>query len=73
MARLQGNMAHFRLIRYSTILLPAPSWHNGRKRGTLLRIPEHYLRLHSSCFWESFKREKLGKSMGVTLRFKVFD
>jgi len=32
------------------VLLPVPSWRNGRKRGTMLSIPKHYLRLHSSVF-----------------------
>jgi len=73
LACLQGNVGRFRRIRYSTILLHATLWHDGRKHGMLLRISEHYLRLHSSCIWERFKREKLRKSKGVTLGFKVFD
>jgi len=57
----------------NTILLPTPSWHDGTKHGTMLRIPEHYLRLHSSCFWLSFKREKHEKSKEITLGLMVFD
>jgi len=29
-ARCRRNMAQFRQIRCNTILLPAPSWHDGR-------------------------------------------
>jgi hypothetical protein len=50
-------VARFSWIRDSTILLPAPSWHDGRKRGTMLRIPEHYLRLLLEVFECGFEQE----------------
>jgi len=50
-------VARFRRIRYSIVLLPAPLWHDGRKRGTILHGSEHYLRLHSSSFVCGLERE----------------
>ena len=55
-------MARFYRIRYNIVLLSAPSWHDGRKRDTMLRFPEHYIRLHSSSFCVAL-REKLGNTL----------
>jgi len=60
-----------RLIRYNIVLLPTPSWHDGWKRGTMIRVFEHNLRLHSSRFLGMAMREKLGNTKEVTLRLSV--
>jgi hypothetical protein len=69
---MQEHIARCRQIRYSTALLPTPSWHDGRKRGTMLRGSEHYLRLHSSSFLGVALREKLENTKEVILGFGVF-
>jgi len=47
-------------------------WHDGHGTWHNASGFEHYIRLHSSYFEESFKIEKLGKSKEITLRLRVF-
>lgn len=72
MARFWKSWHSFRLGLVLYYAQSFKSWHDPSKLGRISAQSDFYIRLHSSIFWEGFKRENLGKPNEITLGLRVF-